>query len=56
MPPQLAETVGAGKRIDDSKFENFNGQPVRRPVPKEEHADYQFLSVNLLVASKAGGW
>ena len=50
MANQLIEVVQIGKRIDDSEFENFNGQLTRRPVPKEEHADCQFLLVNLLEA------
>ncbi len=50
MATQLTEAVHLGKSIDDSEFENFNGQLTRRPVPKEEHADYQFLLVNLLDA------
>ena len=50
MATQLTEAVQIGKRIDDSEFENFNGQLARRPVPKEEHADYQFSLVNLLDA------
>ena len=50
MATQLTEAVHISKRIDASEFENFNGQLSRRPVPKEEHADYQFLLVNLLDA------
>ena len=44
----MAETVHISKRIDDSEFENFNGQLIRRPAPKEGHADCQFLLANLL--------
>ncbi|MBV8708091.1 MAG: hypothetical protein JO182_04470 [Acidobacteriaceae bacterium] len=50
MATQFIEAVGTSKRIDDSEFENFNGQLARWLVPKEEHADYQLLLVNLLNA------
>ena len=57
MATQLTEAVHIGKRIDDSEFENFNCQLVRRPVPKEEHAETQLLLTNLLVpvAKQVGG-
>ncbi len=50
MATQLTEAVQVEGRIDDSEFENFNSQLARRPVPKEEHADFQFLLTNLLNA------
>ena len=51
MAAQFIEAVGAGKHIDDSEFEKFDGQLVRRPVPKEEHADYQFCWLIYLMPS-----
>ena len=43
MATQLTEAVQIDKHIDDSEFENFNGQLARRPVPKQEHAEIQLL-------------